>query len=184
MSIAVCSLLILLNVIFGLLYCGLINSDLAFREWKRQRRSNKCMAGVIVTMGVVLNYKAMRLFYSKFWGITQCLASFHEFRRVFTLPLLLLTFIGMAGISVPIIIIDIYAFFHYFSWGSSQLPIVLIETLVIELALVAFLNAEAVNVNKVPDLIEDTLSDKPYDKIKPGSFTRLRAEENSFSSFL
>lgn len=110
---------------FSYLYIKRIKEDMAFLNWTKQYRlTSKIIHGI----STGISFKAMRFFYSRFFGLDNFWAAFDE-AETFHRPMNFVSIFNMVTTSVPIILVDIVALpFHL--WGT-QLYIVMIESVVI-----------------------------------------------------
>jgi hypothetical protein len=115
------------NFIFACIFCRITRQDNAFMNWREYFKKSKCL---IQFIGVVLNWKFQRLFYSRFFGFDHFSANFSNLKR-FLNWMMCFAILNIVFCILPLIIIDILGLL-ILGWGS-QLYITIIETLVLSI---------------------------------------------------
>lgn len=113
LSAAGLSMLITANIIFYLIYRKEIVNDTNFAKWCRMYPKTEKYVSLLT---LLLNFKSIKLFYSGFYGLEQCLAQFEDPMKNFFRPMRMITYFSFIFVYIPIIAADILIFIQV-EWG-------------------------------------------------------------------
>ncbi|CAI2372672.1 unnamed protein product [Moneuplotes crassus] len=118
------SLNILLNLIFTCYLCCKLKRDDSFNYWKR---SYPCTYFITILVSLVLSFKFLRMFYSKFFGFEHFSCSISD-KRSLLYPITIISGINFIICMIPIVLISFIGLITT-SWGT-QFFITCIECLI------------------------------------------------------
>jgi hypothetical protein len=132
------------NIYFYILYKREVLKDDVFLKWQRSfPRASK----YIPMICLFVNFKAIRLFYSGFYGLESCLASFEDPTSNLFKPLRMVTYFNYIFVYVPIFIADLVIFAQV-HWGY-QLLVLGIETFILSILIIVLSVIEMRNAEKL-----------------------------------
>lgn len=117
------------NIAFYVIYKkDILSKDSAFTKWLRMYPKTMKYLPIIA---LVVNFKAIKLLYSGFFGLESCMASFEDPVKNFYKPLKMITYFSFIFVYAPILVADILIFMQV-QWGY-QLLILAIESFILAL---------------------------------------------------
>lgn len=125
------SVLVASNIVFSIGYRKYTMNDRGYADWIRLFPKTRMLVPIVCTL---VNFTSVRFVFSGFFGLENCLATFHEPRTSVHKHLQTLTYVKYVFVYIPIFLADLIIFFAV-GWGH-QLLILAIETFLLQLFMI------------------------------------------------
>ena len=131
-----------MNLFFQLIYQKSMKEDSAFKYWEQEYEHSTL--GVVM-VGLIFNFKAYRMFYSRYQNKEQFNAVFQDDETFYRATIFTSVF-SILFVTLPLLVASVFSFFYIPLW--YQLKMFCVECVIIELTLLVCMSFDIYRLRK------------------------------------